>query len=129
MAALANSKAISGTIAALGQDTSGVRKKVVEWSMAPHSLDVTGIQTRRGHLPSSKRLANTSDASLICAQISNAITKFSVEALPLDVLGSKIGGEGAFGQVLIVANRRRLMTWREIDPTDRIQDSRFPRWF
>ena len=45
--------------------------------MAPHSLDstsVTGIQTRRGHLPSSKRLANTSDASLICAQISNVTT-------------------------------------------------------
>ena len=70
-----------GTIAALlaiaGQDTSGVRMKVVEWSMAPHSLDstsVTGIQTRRGHLPSSKRLANTADASLICAQISNVTT-------------------------------------------------------
>ena len=75
MDALANSQAISGTIAALlaiaGQDTSGVRTKVVECSMAPYSMDstsVTGIQTRRGHLPpSSKRLANTSDASLICA--------------------------------------------------------------
>ena len=69
-----------------GQDTSGVR---------------IGIQTRRGRLPFSKRLANTSDASLVCAQISNAITKFSVEALPLDVLGSKNwGGRGAIGRVL-----------------------------